>query len=82
MNRVWLRVYQSGGIFAGPDFNNLTEFKQRTNEPYGQAPDLKSDEIEIVLTPSWQNGGQVVVRQTAPLPLTIVSMTAEVNIGN
>lgn len=81
VNRVWLRVYRSSGVFAGPDFDNLTQYKQRTIEPYGSPPDLKSDEIEIVLTPTWQSGGQVCIRQADPLPLTVTSMTIEVAVG-
>ena len=81
ISRVFLRVYRSGGVFAGPDFGHLREHKQRTTEPYGSPPNLITDEIEIALTPSWQYGGQVSVRQTAPLPLTLVSLTLEMAVG-
>jgi len=81
VNKVWLRVYRSSGIFVGPDENSLTEAKQRTTEMYGLPPNLKSEEIPIVITPSWSDGGQVFVRQSDPLPLTIVSMTLEVAMG-
>lgn len=81
VNKVWLRVYRSSGIFIGPNASELTEAKQRTTEPYGSPPVLKSDEIEIVLTPTWGSSGQIFVRQADPLPLTVVSITAEVAIG-
>ena len=81
VNKAWLRVYRSSGIFAGPSFDRLTEAKQRTIEPYGSPPALKSEEIPIVITPSWTDNGQVCVRQSDPLPLTIVSMSLEVSIG-
>lgn len=81
VNKIWLRVYQSGGIFAGPDTTKLTEYKQRTNEVYGSPPDLKSEEIQITLTPTWAASGAVSIRQTAPLPLTVCSITAEVELG-
>lgn len=81
VNRVWLRVYQSSGIFVGPDATHLTEAKQRTTEPYGSPPALKSEEIRIDITPTWADSGQVFVRQSDPLPLTIVSMTLEVALG-
>lgn len=81
VNKAWLRVYQSSGIFVGPDEDNLIEAKQRTNEPYGVPPALKSQEIMVMLTPSWRDSGQVYVRQTDPLPLTVVSMTLEVSVG-
>ncbi len=81
VNKVWLRVYRSSGIFVGPTFDKLVEAKQRTTEPYGSPPDLKSEEIPVVLTPTWADSGQVCVRQSDPLPLTITSMTLEVAIG-
>ncbi|BCB27056.1 phage protein [Sulfurimicrobium lacus] len=81
VNKVWLRVYRSSGIFAGPDASNLTEAKQRTTEPYGSPPALKSEEIQLTLSPSWADSGQIFVRQSDPLPLSIVSMTAEVALG-
>jgi hypothetical protein len=81
VNRVWLRVYESSGIFAGPDFDNLTEAKQRTTEPYGSPPSLKTDEIEIMVKPSWGNSGAICIQQSDPLPLTVLGMSLEVSIG-
>jgi hypothetical protein len=81
VNKAWLRVYQSSGIFIGPNPQNLVEAKQRTTEPYGSPPALKTEEIQIMLTPTWLDSGQVYVRQSDPLPLTIVGMTLEVAIG-
>lgn len=81
VNKLWLRVWRSSGIFVGPDADQLTEAKQRKAEPYGSPPALKSEEISLMLTPSWADSGQVFVRQSDPLPLTVVSMTAEVALG-
>ena len=81
VNHVWLRTYRSSGILAGPSLTSMVPYKQRTTETYGSAPNLVSDEIEIVLSPAWQWGGQVYVRQTEPLPLTLVSMTMELSVG-
>jgi hypothetical protein len=81
VNKVWLRVYRSSGVFAGPSVDRLVQFKQRTTEVYGAPPNLQSDEIEISLEPSWQSGGQIFVRQSDPLPLTLTSMTVEAALG-
>jgi hypothetical protein len=81
INRAWMRVYQSGGIFAGPRFNALTEVKQRTNEAYGTAPALKTEEIPIDITPAWGPNGQLCVRQSAPLPLTLSGLSLDVTVG-
>lgn len=81
VNRAWLRVYRSSGIWMGPTEDKLIEHKQRTYEPYGSPPALTTDEVEIPLTPEWSTGGEVFVRQSDPLPLTITSMAMEVSIG-
>jgi len=81
VNKVWLRVYKSSGIFVGPSSSKLTEAKQRTTEPYGSPPALKSEEIQVVIQPSWGDSGQIYIRQSDPLPLDIVSITMEVALG-
>lgn len=81
VNKAWLRVYRSSGIFVGPTEDELTEAKQRTTEDYGTPPALKSEEVEVVIDPAWADSGQVYVRQSDPLPLTIVAMTLEVALG-
>ena len=81
VNKIWLRVYRSSGIFVGPSADDLVEAKQRTVESYGSAPALKTDEISMVLPPAWGQSGQVFVRQSDPLPLTLVALTLEVALG-
>ncbi|CAK0775893.1 conserved hypothetical protein [Gammaproteobacteria bacterium] len=74
VNKAWLRVYRSGGIAIGPDTEHLTEAKWRSTS-------LESEEIQVSLPPSWGNSGQIFVRQTDPLPLTILNLTLEVAVG-
>lgn len=81
VNTAYLRVYRSGGIFAGPNASQLVEAKQRTTEPYGSPPNLISDVVEIVVSADWARDAQILIRQTDPLPLTLVSLTLEVSIG-
>jgi len=81
VNKVWIRLFQSSGIFAGPSEDLLTEYKQRTTEVYGAPPDLQSGEAEITLMPQWNDNGQILLRQENPLPLTVVAVTMEMAIG-
>ena len=81
INHVWLRVLESSGIFAGPSATKLIEAKQRSTEPYGTPPNLKTEDIKIMVTPSWTDNAQLFIRQTDPLPLTIVGLTLEVAVG-
>jgi hypothetical protein len=81
INKAWVKVYQSSGILVGPDAEHLTEIAQRTNEPWGSPPSLKTAELLVLNTPSWQENGQVLIRQAQPLPLEVVGLTLEVAIG-
>jgi hypothetical protein len=81
INKVWIRLYQSSAIFAGPTPASLVQYKQRTTEPYGSPPNPVTDEIEITIPASWSTSGQVYIQQTDPLPLTLVGLTVEAVIG-
>lgn len=59
----------------------LVEHKQRSTEAPGEPPALASDEIALVLSPTWSQSGQVLLRHDEPVPLTVVSLTAEVALG-
>lgn len=77
-----IRVYQSGSLYLGPDADNLTEAKWRTTELIGDPPGLRTGEIEAYVTPKWAGSGQLYIRQSDPLPLTVVSVTLDVSIGH
>lgn len=81
VTQVWIRLASSSGIFAGPAFSKLVPFKQRTTEPMGSPPSKITGEISISISPSWQNGGHVCIRQSDPLPLTVVSLAVEVEVA-
>lgn len=78
INKAWLQVYRSSGVWVGPTFDKLTEFKQRTTEPYGVPPEEISDTIAVLTTPTWRDQGQLCVRQYDPLPLKITGLTADI----
>lgn len=81
VNKVWLRVHESSGIWIGPCEDTMREHKQRTNEPYGSPPELKSEEVEILSSNCWNDSGQMFIRQQDPLPLTVIGLTMEVALG-
>lgn len=82
VNRVYLRVVKSSGVFAGPNFTHLTAYKQRTTEPYGSPPSILTQQIDIDITPSWGSDAPVCIRQTDPLPLTLSALVLEVAAGD
>ena len=78
VNKIWLDVIRSSGIWVGPDEIRMVANKQRTTEPLGTPPRLKTEQIEIVVFPDWNDYGQILIQQRDPLPLAIVSLTTEV----
>ncbi len=81
INKIWVRVYNSGGFSAGPDTSHLTPVKTRHYETPGNAPDLITDEIPLFVTSQFNPSGRITLRQSDPLPLTIVDITTEVAVG-
>jgi hypothetical protein len=81
VNKVWLRLFATRDVKAGPSFDKMTEYKPRTTEPYGSAPDLLTGEIEVSLSPSWSADGGICIRHDAPLPFTLLSITPEFSVG-
>lgn len=81
VNKVMMRVYQTSGVEAGPDEQNVKKIKPRTKEVYGSAPDLYTGEVDLGVVGAWQADGTVCIRQAEPLPFTLVYHSAEVDIG-
>lgn len=76
VNKAWLRVYDSGTFEVGPLGGDLTEADVEAD-----LASTATGEVRVTLMPSWTDGGQVHIRQTEPLPLTVVGMTLELAIG-
>lgn len=81
VNAVRLMVEESRGIFAGPDADHLLEFKQRSNEAYDDPVDELTGMATVRVPSTWSKGGRVFVRQSDPLPLSILAAIPEVAIG-
>lgn len=81
VNGVHLRVKDASSIFVGPSFDALRQVKQRTTEPYGSPPNLVTGVQTIAIDPLWDEDGAVCVRQADPLPISVLSMTMEVEFG-
>lgn len=76
ITEVSLQVESSRGIFAGPDADNLREYKQRRYEGYDDPVALQTGTIDVKTVAQWDLNGQIYVVQSDPLPLTILSIAA------
>lgn len=81
VNRLTMRIYQTSGIEAGPDEENMKAVKPRRREAIGLPPELYTGEIDLGVVGTWQADGTVCIRQAEPLPFTLVYHSAEVEIG-
>lgn len=82
VNEVELVVEESRGIFAGEDFDNLLEYKQREDENYDDPVSLLTGQAAISIKSTWSRGGRVCVRQQDPLPLSILAAIPSVSVGS
>lgn len=75
-------ILDSRGLFAGPDEDHLAELKQRSTEDWGDPTRVKTGYVNIIIESSWENNGQLLLQQTDPLPITILSIVPDYDIGS
>ena len=73
---VWMRVIDTAGLYVGPDEGNLVKVAELSTQA------LSSGEVETAVPSEWTQSGQVMVRQSSPLPATILNMTLEIAAGD
>ncbi|SMF64690.1 hypothetical protein SAMN06265365_12329 [Tistlia consotensis] len=83
IHRVLLRVLAARGVRVGPGggAGELVEVKQRAGEPYGTPTRPFTGQIGLNVAPEWADDTTILVRQSDPLPITVLGMTAELEIG-
>lgn len=81
INQVVVLCQESRGIFAGQDPDHLDEFKQRAGENYGEPIDLLTGRVEMEIPCKWDSNGRLFIRQSDPLPLTILGVMPNVQAG-
>jgi hypothetical protein len=81
VSKVHVRTYRTTGLRVGPTTDALTTIPARSDESYGASPELRTEIREVVISPSWNQNGTVVFRQSDPVPTTILSVALEVAAG-
>ena len=84
VTKVVLNVEDTRGVWAGgwaPDDDTvdhdgeLFELKARDAEGYDEPTDLATGPVEILLNGEWNSNGRVFIRQSDPVPMTILSIS-------
>lgn len=74
IGKVWVRVDASGSFEVGPSLTNMVRVEVTPGTTF-------SGEVTVRVPPTWAADGQIFVRQADPLPLTVVSITADVEVA-
>lgn len=82
INKVTLFLENTRGLQVGPTSSELTEMKDRTDEGYDEATRMFTGKKDIQIKPHWNSNGRVHVRQSYPLPMTILAHIPEVQPGD
>ena len=81
INAVSLIVSNSSGFQVGPDACHLDYAVPRQDENWDAPDNLASKLIDTAIACTWTKDGRVFVRQSNPLPLTILSCIPQAEIG-
>ena len=83
INKVALFVEASRGIWVGSEpptdedddfLGGLNEVKVRENESYDSPVELKTEVVDVDIQSHWNSNGRVFIRQTDPVPLTVLAV--------
>jgi len=79
--QVSLLVNSSRGVLAGTDGKNMFEYAQREYEFYDRPVEDATGTIDINIDANWSKGGRIYVRQSDPLPLSILAVIPSISVG-
>jgi hypothetical protein len=77
VNKAFLRIVRATGAYIGPDANHLV----KSNIYDSELETVRTDEVEVTLSPSWSRDGRIYLRHSDPLPFVITTLTLETSIG-
>lgn len=77
-----LRLTDSRAVGIGPDFDHLETWASREDEPLGTPPSLVTGDRRVVLDGGWSEEGQICIEQSNPLPMHIVGLIPDVDVGD
>ena len=81
INKVSLICQDTRGLFAGADDTHLREYRPPKRTTYDDPLELQSGLFEQAIASSYDKQGDILIRQSDPLPVTILSIIPEVTVG-
>jgi len=82
VKQVSVRVQDARGLFIGPDADDLEEYPSRSTELWGDPAATLTDLLRIPISDDWQRESGVTIKSEQGLPMTVLSMMADLDIGD
>ncbi len=82
ISRVVVRLLETRGGSIGPDGDHLFPIPYRSFEIFNQATGLFTGDKDQSISQDWGRSCKLTVRQTAPLPITILALIPDVELGS
>ena len=79
---IGIRQYKSRGIKIGPTLDQLSPMRERTDEPYGHPTRLIGGMKYQLTYTQWDEEGQSYFVQENPLPVNILSIVSDIEVGD
>ncbi|HCM3125518.1 TPA: hypothetical protein N3F75_004949 [Klebsiella aerogenes] len=81
INTVTLVVNASRGIWASTPGGKWYEYPQREFEFYDDPVEDATGKVEVKLDSIWEKNGRLKIRQTDPLPLSVLAVIPRITVG-
>jgi len=84
INALTMIVDKTRGLSVGHTFDNLYELKElaMSVQTYGNPVPLASTRQRINMFPNWEVEGQLCIRQSYPMPATVLAVIPEISPGD
>lgn len=81
IEKVGVEVSESVGFSAGQNPDKLVQWTQRRAPTAYILPPAESVVVDLPVKGGWDEGARVTLKQTLPLPLTVLGLTRKVDVG-
>ena len=81
LGNAFMRLRNTRGGFVGPNVPNLVEIKYREDEDYYEPTELFTGDKKQQVVNSYGYDGRLFIRQSDPLPITVLAIIPEMVIG-
>lgn len=82
VNSIAVRLDKTRGVKSGRALDELYPMRERKNEVPGLPTEMINGIEHQIISTNWDDNGQTYMVQTDPLPVTILSVIQELDIGD